>query len=80
MAAAITQNVIFRGKFPEQRNKRSPIRRIGPKSMFVIIVAMSVIEMAVNEKDDREVHEVGKVVTKEWSKAKVLKLKFVIAF
>ena len=41
---------------------------------------MSVIEMAVDEKDDREVHEVGKMVTKEWSKAKVLKLKFVIAF
>ena len=40
---------------------------------------MSVIEMVVDEKDDREVHKVGKVVTKEWSKAKVLKLKFVFA-
>ena len=41
---------------------------------------MSVVEMAVDEKDDREVHELGKMVTKEWSKAKVLKLKFVFAF
>ena len=26
--------------------------------------------MVVDEKDDREVHKVGKVVTKEWTKAK----------
>ena len=37
---------------------------------------MSVIEMVVDEKDDREVHKVGKVVTKEWGKAEVLKLEF----
>ena len=30
---------------------------------------MSVIEMVVDEKDDREVHKVGKVVTREWRKA-----------
>ena len=31
-----------------------------------------VIEMVVGEQDDREVHKVGKVVTREWRKAKVL--------
>ena len=30
---------------------------------------MSVIEIVVDEKDDREVHKVGKVVTREWRKA-----------
>ena len=47
--------------------------------LMAIGEVMSVIEMAVDEKDDREVHEVEKVVTKEWSKAKVLKLTFVFA-
>ena len=31
---------------------------------------ISVIEMVVDEKDDREVHKVGMVVTKEWRKVK----------
>ena len=37
---------------------------------------MSVIEMVVDEKDDREVHKVRKVVTREWRKAKSAKLEF----
>ena len=49
---------------------------------FVIVVAtifvccwtigevMNIIEMVVDEKDEREVHKVGMVVTKEWRKAK----------
>ena len=52
------------------------------KLVFVIMVAtiyaccwaigevISVIEMVVDEKDDREVHKVGMVVTKEWRKVK----------
>ena len=35
-----------------------------------------VIEMVVGEKDDSEVHKVGKVVTREWRKAKSAKLEF----
>ena len=35
-----------------------------------------VIEMVVSEKDDREVHKMGKVVTREWRKAKSAKLEF----
>ena len=31
---------------------------------------MGVIEMVVDKQDDRDVHNVGKVVTKEWRKAK----------
>ena len=40
-AAAITQNVISRGKFPEVRNKRSPFRRIGPKSIRSLLKSYS---------------------------------------
>ena len=58
------------------------------KLVFVIMVAtiyvccwaigevISVIEMVVDEKDEREVHKVGMVVTKEWRKAKSAKLEF----
>ena len=35
-----------------------------------------VIEMVVGEYDDREVHKVAKVVTREWRKAKSAKLEF----
>ena len=38
---------------------------------------MIVIEMVVNEEDDREVYKVGKVVTKEWTKAKSADIGFV---
>ena len=31
---------------------------------------MGVIEMVVDKWDDKKVHKVGKVVTKEWKKAK----------
>ena len=38
---------------------------------------MVVIEIVVDEKDDREVNKVGKVVhTREWRKAKSAKLEF----
>ena len=37
-----------------------------------------VIEMVVGEYDDRGVHKVGKVVNKEWRKAKSAKLEFVV--
>ena len=59
---------------------------------FVIMVAtifvccwtigevMSVIEMVVDEKDDREVHKVGMVVTKEWRKAKSAEAELCIRF
>ena len=35
-----------------------------------------VIEMVVGEKDDREVHKVGKVVNREWRRALSAKLEF----
>ena len=37
---------------------------------------MVVIEMVVGEKDGWEVHKVGKVVTREWRKAKSAELEF----
>ena len=36
----------------------------------------NVIEMVVGEKDGWEVHKVGKVVTREWRKAKSAELEF----
>ena len=36
--------------------------------------------MVVDEKNDREVYKVGKVFTKEWRKAEVLKLDFLCFF
>ena len=36
----------------------------------VVGKVMVVIEMVVDEQDDRKVYKVGKVATKEWTKAK----------
>ena len=59
---------------------------------FVIVVAtifvccwtigevMNIIEMVVDEKDEREVHKVGMVVTKEWRKAKSAEAEICIRF